>query len=59
MGRLADEDNRATEERFGPSGLIDRLHHVRKRKQAYSGQRVDSEAIKRLLREEKRRSRGG
>jgi hypothetical protein len=59
VGRLADKDDRGTEERLGSSGLLDRLHHVRKRKQAYSGQRVDAEAIKRLLREQKRRSRGG
>jgi hypothetical protein len=38
---------------------MDRLHSVRKRKRAYSGQMVDAETVKRLLREEKRRSRGG
>jgi hypothetical protein len=38
---------------------MERLHSVRKRKQAYSGQMVDAEAVKRLLREEERRSRGG
>ena len=59
MGRLANKDDRTTEERFGSSGLMDRLHHVRKRKRAYSEQRVDAEAIERLLREVKRRSHGG
>ena len=58
VGRLADKDDKASEERLGSSGLMDRLHHVRKRKRAYGGQIVDAEAMKRLLREEKRRGRG-
>jgi hypothetical protein len=37
---------------------MDRLHHVRKRKQAYSGQMVDAETVRRLLKEGQRRSRG-
>jgi hypothetical protein len=59
VGRSVSKDDAATKERLGSSGLMDRLHHVRKRKQAYNGLRVDAEAIERLLREEKRRSRGG
>jgi hypothetical protein len=59
MGGLVDNDNRATGERLGSSGLMDRLNRVRKRKQAHSGQRVGAEAIRRLLREEQRRCRGG
>lgn len=59
VDRSAEKDDKAPEERPGSSGLMDRLHSVRKRKRAYSGQMVDAETVKRLLREEKRRSRGG
>jgi hypothetical protein len=59
VGRSAEKGDKEPGERLGSSGLMERLHSVRKRKQAYSGQMVDAEAVKRLLREEERRSRGG
>lgn len=54
-----DKDDRASEDRYGSPGLVERLHHVRKRKQAYNGQRFGAEAIERLLKEKKGRSGGG
>lgn len=54
-----DKDDTASEDRYGAPGLVDRLQHVRKRKQAYNGQRIDAEAIERLLKEKKGRSGGG
>ena len=62
MGRessLVEKNDRVSEDRYGSPGLVDRLHHVRKRKQAYSGQRIDAETIERLLKEKKGRSAGG
>jgi hypothetical protein len=38
---------------------MDRLHRVRKRKRAYSGQGAKADAIEHLWREERRRRRGG
>lgn len=59
MDRSVEKGDREPAERLGSSGLMERLHSVRKRKRAYSGQMVDAEAVERLLREEDRRSHGG
>jgi hypothetical protein len=55
--RFSDEESQAAEERLG--SLMDRLHRVRKRKRAYSGQGAKADAIEHLWREERRRRRGG
>jgi hypothetical protein len=59
VDRSTGKGDKESGERLGSSDLMERLHSVRKRKRAYSGQMVDAEAVKRLLKEEERSSGGG
>jgi hypothetical protein len=54
MVKAIQDQNIAGNGPLGASALIDRLHQVRKRKKAYSGQAVDLRVIQRRLAAERR-----